>query len=71
MATRDRVRTNVIKLYQGKFMLDMKRNFLTIRVVKHWNRLPREAMKPLWLEISKNKSDKLLSGMVWTGTILP
>lgn len=45
MATRDRTRS-YFKLQQGKFGLDIKKNknFLTIRAVKHWTRLPSKAV---------------------------
>ncbi|KFR05960.1 hypothetical protein N306_14235, partial [Opisthocomus hoazin] len=55
---------NGSKLKEGRFRLDTRKTFFTLRVVKHWNRLPREAVDAPSLELCKARLDGALSNLV-------
>ena len=59
-----RTRGNSFKVKEGRFNLDIRKKFFTIRLVRHWHRLPREAVDALFLETSKVGLDRALSNLI-------
>ncbi|KFR06812.1 hypothetical protein Y956_10102, partial [Nipponia nippon] len=55
---------NGFKLKEDRFGLDIRKKFFTMRVVRHWNRLPREAVDAPSLEMFKARLDGALSNLV-------
>jgi len=71
-ACSDRTRGDSFKpLKEGRFRLDVRKKFFTLRVVRHWHRLPREAVAAPSLAVFKARLEGALSNLVWWKVSLP
>ncbi|KFW02243.1 hypothetical protein N326_06955, partial [Eurypyga helias] len=55
---------NSFKLKEGRFQLNIRKKFFTMRVVKHWKKLPREVADASSLETLKVRLDGALSNLM-------
>ena len=59
-----RTRSNGFKLKKGRFRLARRNEFFMKRVLKHWDRLPREVVDAQSLETFKVRLDGALSNLI-------
>jgi len=58
------MRSNAFKLKEETFRLDIRMKSFTVRVVRHWHRLPREAVAAPSLAVFNARLDGALSNLV-------
>ena len=44
--------------------MDIRKKSFTVRVVRHWNRMPRDVVDALSLEAFKERMDKALGNLI-------
>jgi len=57
----DRARGNGLELKEGRFRLDKRKKYFTVREVRQWNRWPREVVDVPFLETFKVRLEGTLS----------
>jgi len=60
----DRPRGNGFKLKEKRFRLQLRKKFFTQKVMRHWHRLPREAVDAPSLEVFKARLDRALGSLI-------
>jgi len=57
--------------FEGRLRLDLRKKFFTVKVVRPWHRLPREAVAAPSLAVFKARLDRAGSILIWWKGSLP
>ena len=60
----DRTRGNGFKLKEGRFRLDVRKKYFTVRVVRHWYRLPKDEVDAPSLETFMARLDQAVGNLM-------
>lgn len=60
----DKTKGKDFKLKDSRFRLDIRKKIFSVKVVKYWNRLPREIVSAPFLEVFKVRLDGALTSLV-------
>ena len=58
------MRRNYFKLEESRFRLGIGKEIFTVRVVRHWHRLPSEVVDASSLEAFKDRLDGAVSSLI-------
>ena len=61
----NRRRGNGFKIKVGKLRLDIKKKLSIIRVVRHWNRMPREVVDAPSLKVTQDQAGWESEHLIW------
>ena len=61
----NRIRGNGFKIKVGKLRLDIKKKLSIIRVVRHWNRMPREVVDAPSLKVTQDQAGWESEHLIW------
>jgi len=67
----DRTRGNGFKLKEGRFRVDIRKEFFPVRAVRPWPRLPREAVAAPSLAGFKARLGRAWGSLLWWKGSLP